>query len=184
MGLSLRRASGSQQEKRPPPPAANTLVAMLSSAEIACRSATLWFPPHSMPAMLNVIGLFPCSMYPPCAAHEFLPPDRLFSHSNSALDSFAVTAIMHVSTKVRAAGCALLIIRHSLVFDFSRGRAFEDMAERVGFEPTLEFPLNTLSKRAPSATRPSLRRRLGLESLYRLQDNAVGGSERVSRESK
>ena len=31
------------------------------------------------------------------------------------------------------------------------------MAERVGFEPTLEFPLNTLSKRAPSATRPSLR---------------------------
>src|SRR6185369_16247812 len=28
------------------------------------------------------------------------------------------------------------------------------MAERVGFEPTLEFPLNTLSKRAPSTTRP------------------------------
>src|SRR5579884_617098 len=33
----------------------------------------------------------------------------------------------------------------------------ENMAERVGFEPTLEFPLNTLSKRAPSTTRPSLR---------------------------
>ena len=32
------------------------------------------------------------------------------------------------------------------------------MAERVGFEPTLEFPLNTLSKRAPSTTRPSLLR--------------------------
>src|SRR5437867_7040131 len=31
------------------------------------------------------------------------------------------------------------------------------VAERVGFEPTLEFPLNTLSKRAPSATRSSLR---------------------------
>jgi hypothetical protein len=31
-----------------------------------------------------------------------------------------------------------------------------ELAERVGFEPTLEFPLNTLSKRAPSATRPSL----------------------------
>ena len=31
------------------------------------------------------------------------------------------------------------------------------MAERQGFEPWLEFPLNTLSKRAPSATRPSLR---------------------------
>ncbi len=33
------------------------------------------------------------------------------------------------------------------------------LAERVGFEPTLELPLNTLSKRAPSATRPSLRAR-------------------------
>ncbi len=29
-----------------------------------------------------------------------------------------------------------------------------EMAESVGFEPTLELPLNTLSKRAPSATRP------------------------------
>src|SRR5262252_5010440 len=37
---------------------------------------------------------------------------------------------------------------------------FKKMAERVGFEPTLEFPLNTLSKRAPSATRPSLRTRV------------------------
>src|ERR1700738_3984019 len=33
---------------------------------------------------------------------------------------------------------------------------FKEMAERVGFEPTLEFPLNTLSKRAPSTTRPPL----------------------------
>src|SRR5215467_2205146 len=31
------------------------------------------------------------------------------------------------------------------------------MAEGVGFEPTLRFPVNTLSKRAPSATRPPLR---------------------------
>ena len=34
-------------------------------------------------------------------------------------------------------------------------RAF--MAERQGFEPWIEFPLYTLSKRAPSTTRPSLR---------------------------
>ena len=39
-------------------------------------------------------------------------------------------------------------------------KAQKFMAERVGFEPTLEFPLNTLSKRAPSATRPSLQRYL------------------------
>src|SRR5262245_60323630 len=31
------------------------------------------------------------------------------------------------------------------------------MAERVGFEPTVEFPLHTLSKRAHSTTRTSLR---------------------------
>ncbi len=35
----------------------------------------------------------------------------------------------------------------------------------MGFEPTLEFPLNTLSKRAPSATRPSLQRG---EALFKL----------------
>src|SRR4051794_37530312 len=34
------------------------------------------------------------------------------------------------------------------------------MAERVGFEPTVEFPLHTLSKRAPSTTRTSLRFRI------------------------
>ncbi len=32
-----------------------------------------------------------------------------------------------------------------------------DMAEGVGFEPTIRFPVYTLSKRAPSATRPPLR---------------------------
>ena len=32
----------------------------------------------------------------------------------------------------------------------------EVMAEGAGFEPALELPLNTLSKRAPSATRPPL----------------------------
>jgi hypothetical protein len=35
------------------------------------------------------------------------------------------------------------------------------LAEGVGFEPTLRFPVNTLSKRAPSATRPPLQRMLG-----------------------
>ena len=47
----------------------------------------------------------------------------------------------------------------STIFSFS-GRLWTALegvlAERVGFEPTLEFPLNTLSKRAPSTTRPSL----------------------------
>jgi hypothetical protein len=33
----------------------------------------------------------------------------------------------------------------------------EALAEGVGFEPTIRFPVYTLSKRAPSATRPSLR---------------------------
>jgi hypothetical protein len=42
------------------------------------------------------------------------------------------------------------------------------LAERVGFEPTLPFRVNTLSKRAPSATRPSLRREsVGRDDPYR-----------------
>src|SRR5262252_2740815 len=36
-------------------------------------------------------------------------------------------------------------------------RKIRILAERVGFEPTVEFPLHTLSKRAPSTTRTSLR---------------------------
>ena len=33
-----------------------------------------------------------------------------------------------------------------------------ELAEREGFEPSVEFPLHTLSKRAPSTTRPPLRK--------------------------
>ena len=36
------------------------------------------------------------------------------------------------------------------------GQMTQRVAEGVGFEPTLRFPVNTLSKRAPSATRPPL----------------------------
>src|SRR5215204_2825850 len=52
-------------------------------------------------------------------------------------------------------------IRTSLMTDYGHqsydGQRREDLAERVGFEPTVEFPLHTLSKRAPSTTRTSLR---------------------------
>ena len=34
----------------------------------------------------------------------------------------------------------------------------KNMAERMGFEPMIEFPLYTLSKRAPSTTRPPLQK--------------------------
>jgi hypothetical protein len=40
----------------------------------------------------------------------------------------------------------------------------------VGFEPTLPFRVNTLSKRAPSATRPSLRK---LKDLQQVPSNQV-----------
>ena len=35
---------------------------------------------------------------------------------------------------------------------------FEQMAERAGFEPAIRFPVYTLSRRAPSTTRPPLQR--------------------------
>ena len=57
------------------------------------------------------------------------------------------------------------------------GWAKDCMAERVGFEPTLEFPLNTLSKRAPSTTRPSLQsqtpQRAWLDRIARRRFDAV-----------
>jgi hypothetical protein len=41
---------------------------------------------------------------------------------------------------------------------FPRMKNGKTVAEREGFEPSVELPLHTLSKRAPSTTRPSLRR--------------------------
>ena len=72
--------------------------------------------------------------------------------------------------------------------DVSPSRNFigfnKKLAERVGFEPTLEFPLNTLSKRAPSATRPSLRVFKDLRFFpqihsARFEGNHVGKTHRV-----
>ena len=40
---------------------------------------------------------------------------------------------------------------------YNKLSVFNSLAEREGFEPSIEFPLYTLSKRAPSTTRPSLR---------------------------
>src|SRR5215469_15976540 len=49
-----------------------------------------------------------------------------------------------------------------------------ELAERVGFEPTLPFRVNTLSKRAPSATRPSLRRGCCWEAEIRRRSRMAG----------
>ena len=38
----------------------------------------------------------------------------------------------------------------------------QKMAERVGFEPTVELPLHSISNAAPSTTRPSLRLKVWL----------------------
>src|SRR5437763_16362894 len=51
------------------------------------------------------------------------------------------------------------------------------LAEREGFEPSVEFPLHTLSKRAPSTTRTSLRSG-GLDSLTRGCDAGPNHCER------
>src|SRR5919106_6989034 len=46
------------------------------------------------------------------------------------------------------------------------------LAERVGFEPTVEFPLHTLSKRAPSTTRTSLRSSVRLRGRGRFGETS------------
>src|SRR5437879_5054426 len=49
--------------------------------------------------------------------------------------------------------CALELTSHGKLLIPKR----RSVAEREGFEPSVEFPLHTLSKRAPSTTRTSLR---------------------------
>jgi hypothetical protein len=46
------------------------------------------------------------------------------------------------------------------------------LAERLGFEPRLPVKVNTLSKRAPSATRPSLQRVNRIASAGMIEDRA------------
>jgi hypothetical protein len=48
------------------------------------------------------------------------------------------------------------VCSHSRSYRNVRNINYLRVAEGVGFEPTLRFPVNTLSKRAPSATRPPL----------------------------
>ena len=55
-------------------------------------------------------------------------------------------------------------------------KKIKKLAEREGFEPSIEFPLYTLSKRAPSATRPSLRGVLARQVLRGKRDWLRRGS--------
>jgi hypothetical protein len=59
-----------------------------------------------------------------------------------------------------------------------------ELAEREGFEPSIEFPLYTLSKRAPSATRPSLLQggsTILVKTLGRSLDNSMARMMTVIR---
>jgi hypothetical protein len=62
----------------------------------------------------------------------------------------------------RKSGLKLSLTRRPQI-SYSVGTVF--MAEREGFEPSIEFPLYTLSRRAPSTTRPSLQE-LGLQYQF------------------
>jgi hypothetical protein len=55
-----------------------------------------------------------------------------------------------------------------------------EVAERVGFEPTVEFPRHSLSRRAPSTARTPLRRGKVILAEVRRQGNAgwFGGFDR------
>ncbi len=56
------------------------------------------------------------------------------------------------------------------------------MAERVGFEPTIELPLYSISNAAPSTTRPSLRFRLRQSNnILRFQEKIKAKPEKKSK---
>ena len=51
----------------------------------------------------------------------------------------------------------VLILLGTTLFGLKNYSSFDGLvAEREGFEPSKQFPVYTLSKRAPSATRPPL----------------------------
>src|SRR5205807_3725808 len=60
----------------------------------------------------------------------------------------------------------------------SVGKSERRLAERVGFEPTVGLPLHTLSKRAPSTTRTSLRSS-GINSLQRPKNGVQPDCEAI-----
>src|SRR5476651_2468009 len=61
-------------------------------------------------------------------------------------------------------------------------REKRELAEREGFEPSVGFPLHTLSKRAPSTTRTSLRAS-GINSLQRVLGGVQPGARRLPKSS-
>lgn len=59
--------------------------------------------------------------------------------------------------RLRTLGTKLGTERPQLTKRNNNRRLSGYLAERAGFEPALRFPVNTLSRRAPSTTRPPLR---------------------------
>jgi hypothetical protein len=55
------------------------------------------------------------------------------------------------------------------------------VAVREGFEPSLRFPVNTLSKRAPSAARPPVRKVRGTIAAHPVTASAIAAAEAASR---
>jgi hypothetical protein len=89
-----------------------------------------------------------------------------YAHSTCVWDSNSVTVRNRLSSQGFDAAVAVGRVAESSedsipnsrnALDLARSWWEEGLAERVGFEPTVEFPLHTLSKRAPSTTRTSLR---------------------------
>jgi hypothetical protein len=58
------------------------------------------------------------------------------------------------------------------------------MADREGFEPSLRFPVNTLSKRAPSAARPPVRKVRGTIASHPVTASAPSYPDKFSMKIK
>ena len=86
--------------------------------------------------------------------------DKTLRLVNQRTRKFSVHATKMVLSNCRIDGVSLYpTYEKPFRHDLPKGKN-EGMAERVGFEPTIPVKVYTLSKRAPSATRPSLRRNL------------------------
>ena len=75
---------------------------------------------------------------------------------------FQITRTARIISTITAHKNVNYLLHKRQIKKTSFAEAMEVKAETEGFEPSIELPLYTLSKRAPSATRTSLQRSANL----------------------
>ena len=140
--------------------------ARTASREIACARSILRFP--SSPENELKRRFSACALHARSArSHSKTPPAfhssrraRRILHPSLRIPRFERNSDERLDSTHRASSCMSTHWACMLFSCFAkegRSKFKMKMAERVGFEPTVELPLHSISNAAPSTARPSLR---------------------------